>query len=238
MAAGRKPVDLGFAEFAAQLVSELHEALLFAQDEQETRRAKLADFAALPLDQFARRFVTNEQVDAELVRLFPAGRGTAHAIRSGAAYTPAAGKRAEAPAIQAKLGLRLAPRDLKLRAKRAELAATGVKTIRDAVRARLAEARLKTLRQAATTGMPRLVIDSGRVNVKLSFRLADLEQTGARPTKSGFAVPLTNLATLAAAGSGKPRYRLLVRQVNEETMPVPPTDGTGIGELDLTFKTI
>jgi hypothetical protein len=33
------------------------------------------------------------------------------------------------------------------------------------------------------------------------------------------------------------RYRLIVRQVNEETMPAGPTP-SGIGELDLTFKTI
>jgi hypothetical protein len=76
------------------------------------------------------------------------------------------------------------------------------------------------------------------VNVKLSFRLADAEKAGARPAQGGFLVPLANLASLVESGGLKPRYRLLVRQVNEETMPVPPTAGTGIGELDLTFKTI
>ena len=41
MANGRKPVDLGFAEFAAQIVAELHEGLLVAQDEQESLTNKL-----------------------------------------------------------------------------------------------------------------------------------------------------------------------------------------------------
>jgi hypothetical protein len=237
MPAPRKPVDLGFAEFATQLVSELHEALLFAQDEQEARRAKLADLAAVPADQFARRFITNQEIDLELTRLFPDRRGTAHQIRVGAIYSPATTKRSETPPIQTKFGVRLTSRDLRVRGKRTELGPNGVKTIREAVRARLAEARLKALRQAASQGMPRLVIDSGRVNVKLSFRLAELEKAGARPGKAA-AVPLSNIANLLQAGPQRPRYRLMVRQVNEQTMPVPPTEGSGIGELDLTFKTI
>jgi hypothetical protein len=75
MANGRKPVDLGFAEFAAQVVAELHEGLLVAQNEQESRRAKLAELSALALEEFARRFITNEQVEAELVRLFLRPKG-------------------------------------------------------------------------------------------------------------------------------------------------------------------
>ena len=77
MANGRKPVDLGFAEFAAQVVAELHEGLLVAQNEQESRRAKLAELSSLSLEEFARRFITNEQLEAELVRVFPDRRGKA-----------------------------------------------------------------------------------------------------------------------------------------------------------------
>ena len=91
---GRKPVDLGFAEFAAQVVAELHEGLLVAQNEQESRRAKLAELSSLPLEEFARRFITNEQVEAELIRLFPAGRRKAHRIRVGASYVTKTAKHA------------------------------------------------------------------------------------------------------------------------------------------------
>ena len=77
MANGRKPVDLGFAEFAAQVVAELHEGLLVAQNEQESRRAKLAELSSVPLEEFARRFITNEQLEAELARLFRGSRGKA-----------------------------------------------------------------------------------------------------------------------------------------------------------------
>lgn len=235
---GRKTVDLGFAEFAAQVVAELHEGLLVAQNEQESRRAKLAELSSLPLEEFARRFVTNEQVEAELVRLFPARRATSHRIRAGVNYVAKTGKHVEWPPIQAKLGIHFTPQDLRVRGGRTQLSSKGVKTVRETVRMRLAEPRLKTLRQAATQGIPRLVLDSGRVNVKLIFRLAELEKIGVRNRKRSVIVPLNTLVSMLKAESPQPRYRLIVRQVNEQTTAVSPTQSSGIGELDLTLKTI
>ena len=238
MANASKPVDLGFAEFAAQIVAELHEGLLAAQNEQESRRAKLAELSSLPLDEFARRFVTNDQVEAELVRLFPASRGKAHRIRVGATYVAKTAKHAESPPIQSKLGIQLGPQDLRVRGGRAQLSQKGVKDIRETLRTRLAEPRFKTLRQAATQGIPRLTLDCGRVNVKLFFRLQELEKIGARSGKGSVIVPLNSLVSMLKAEGPSPRYQLMVRQVNEQTTPVPPTESSGIGELDLTLKTI
>ena len=238
MANGRKPVDLGFAEFAAQVVAELHEGLLVAQNEQESRRAKLAELSSLPLEEFARRFVTNEQLEAELVRVFPAGRRKAHRIRAGASYVAKTARHAESPPIQSKLGIQLTPQDLRVRGGRTQLSPKGVKSIREALRMRLAEPRFKTLRQSATQGIPRLVLDSGRVNVKLMFRLEELEKVGARRAKGGAIVPLNTLVNILQGESPRPRYQLMVRQVNEQTTPVSPTQSSGIGELDLTLKTI
>ena len=238
MGNGRKPVDLGFAEFAAQVVAELHEGLLVAQNEQESRRAKLAELSSLPLEEFARRFITNEQVEVELVRLFPAPRGKAHRIRVGAKYVAKTAKHAESPPIQSKLGIHLSPQDVRARGGRTQLSQKGVKTIRDAIRTRLAEPRFKTLRQTATQGIPRLVLDSGHVNVKLIFRLEELEKIGARRAKGSVVVPLNTLVNMLKTESRSPRYQLMVRQVNEQASPVRPTESTGIGELDLTLKTI
>jgi hypothetical protein len=237
MANGRKPVDLGFAEFAAQVVAELHEGLLVAQNEQESRRAKLADLSSLPPEEFARRFITNEQLEAELARLFPARGGKAHRIRTGASYVAKTARHPESPPIQSKIGIQLTPQDLRVRGGRTQLTSKGVTSIREALRIRLAEPRLKTLRQAATQGIPRLVLDSGRVNVKLMFRLEELEKVGVRKAKGSAIVPLNTLVNILKAESPRPRYQLVVRQVNEQTTP-SPTESSGIGELDLTLKTI
>src|SRR4029079_18402786 len=133
MANGRKPVDLGFAEFAAQLVAELHEGLLVAQNEQESRRAKLAELSSLPLEEFARRFITNEQLDAELARLFRGSQGVSR-IRTGARYVAKTAQRSARPPIQSKLGIHLTPQDLRVRGGRTQLSPKGVKTIRQALR--------------------------------------------------------------------------------------------------------
>lgn len=238
MANGRTPIDLGFAEFAAQLVAELQEAVLIAQAGQDDRRAELADLAVVGAAQFARRFVTNEQIDAELTRLFPAAGGKGHRIHVGLRYRPASATRPETPPLQAKLGIRFAPRDLRAIGRgRAALTQNGVKTVREAVRLRLAETRLRALRQMAAQGIPRVVVDSGRVNVKLRFRLVDLDKIGAQKSTDGAVVPL---APLAGGKGSNPlsRLRLVVRQVSEQTAPAPPDAASGIGELDLTFKTV
>ena len=74
--------------------------------------------------------------------------------------------------------------------------------------------------------------------MKLIFRLVELEKVGVRHAKGNLIVPLDNLLNILKAESPRPRYRLIVRQVNEQTTPVSPTESSGIGELDLTLKTI
>ena len=163
MANGRTPIDLGFAEFAAQLVAELQEAVCSAQSEQEARRAELAERAAMSVLQFARRFVANNEVDAELVHLFPARGRKGTAIAAGRPYRAAGAKQAETPAVESKLRIKLGARDLRKRRGRLAFTARGVASVREAVRLRLAEARLKALRQSVTQGLPRVVVDCGRV---------------------------------------------------------------------------
>src|SRR5262245_23401620 len=100
MANGRPQIELGFAEFAAQLVAELHEAVLAAQAGQDDRRTELAGLASMKAEQFARRFVTESDIDAELVRLYPGRGGKSHRIRVGMRYVAATAKKAEEPPIQ------------------------------------------------------------------------------------------------------------------------------------------
>ena len=75
------------------------------------------------------------------------------------------------------------------------------------------------------------------MNVKLIFRLQELEKVGVRRAKGSVIVPLNTLVNILKAESPRPRYQLMVRQVNEQTSP-SPTESSGIGELDLTLKTI
>ena len=164
------------------------------------------------------------------------GVASVTAISAGHSYRAAGAKQAETPAVESKLRIKLSPRDLRKRGGRLAFTARGVATVREAVRLQLAEAQLKALRQTASQGVPRVVVDSGRINVKLTFRLVDLDKLGTRP--NGAIVPLKPLVGSAGKGDQLTRLRLIVRQVNEDTAPAAPTAASGIGELDLTFKTI
>ncbi len=73
--------------------------------------------------------------------------------------------------------------------------------------------------------------------MKLIFRLEELEKVGVRRAKGGAIVPLNTLVNILKAESSRPRFQLIVRQVNEQTA-LSPTESSGIGELDLTLKTI
>ena len=73
------------------------------------------------------------------------------------------------------------------------------------------------------------------MNVKLIFRLQELEKVGVRRAKGSVIVPLYTLVNILKAESPRPRYQLMVRQVNETGLP---DKSSGIGELDLTLKTI
>src|SRR4051794_23729394 len=97
----RQSEEVGFAEFAAQLVAEVHEAVLAAQAHQDDRRAQISELASMPVERFARMFITRDQVEAELVRLLPARGGKTHSIRAGMNYRPQLGARPEMPALQA-----------------------------------------------------------------------------------------------------------------------------------------
>ena len=120
MANGRKPVDLGFAEFAAQVVAELHEGPGRSErtgiSPRKTGRIVLASTRGVCATLHHQR-----TIEAELVRLFLHRRGKAHRIRAGASYVAKTAKHAESPPIQSKLGIQLTPQDLRVRGGRTQL---------------------------------------------------------------------------------------------------------------------
>jgi hypothetical protein len=195
MAVKEKSAEVGFAEFAAQLVAEVHEAVLAAQAHQEDRRAQIAELASRP----------------------------------------------EAPPIQAKLSVRLSEKDVHAaRGERFELTAAGERTVRETARIRLAEAQIKALRQATSQGLPRVIVDSGRVNVKLAFSLLDLDSLSATRRKNGLSLNVEALTKLIGKKGvdRSSRLRVVVRPIDTDALLETPSASAGFGELDLTLKTV
>ena len=250
------PVTLGFAEFAAQLVSEVFEAVALAQMEQQARAAEIAATASLAPAEFAERFVTAAQVDAELAQLFPtAVEKQIHAIFAGAPYTPAEKTIEESPPVLALLGIQLERSDYTVR--RGEvtppviLNGNGVQRIREAMRLRLASDRLLALRELVAQGIPRVLVDAGRVNAKLTFQVTqvtetdDAPQPGRNPLLNPKLRPLGSLTSGMTGQFGRTvippelrNVRLAVNQVSDRAPQTTTAETDIYGEVEITFKTV
>jgi hypothetical protein len=236
------PLEMGFAEFTAQLISEVFEAIASSQVDQEFRRAEITALAAMSPQDYAAQFINTQQVETELARLFPSvhPRQT-HAIYAGASYQPQKAEKAEIPAIMKHLGLALKKEDL-LNTKRGKMTLTqaGVKTIQESARLRLAKSHLHALQQMLAQGIPRVLVDSGHVNAKLTFQLI-LVQDAAKPENvKRLAEPLKSLGQLGKLSmpSSLKNIRLIIRPTDDRTPQTSNLQVNVYGEVDITFKTI
>ena len=171
-----KPIEVGFAEFIAKLVSEVFDAVVTSQFDQEKRIAELSAAAGLPLEEFAKNFVTDEQTMEELERLFP-GDSDKHstAIYVGAPYRPKKDGVSELPPIHAILGITLQKGDYRIIKKQTVLTSSGVKKVKAAVRQHLAKEHQSAVNEIIRRGLPRVIADAGRVNAKLTYEVLSLQ---------------------------------------------------------------
>ncbi len=224
---------MGFAEFVSQLVAETHQAVTSAQADQARQLDETVKAARLAPDEFGKRFISNAAVEQELGRLFPSRRkGRPHAVIPGGRLVA---RGAEAAAFLADaLGPSPAPTEAKRRKtpQAVRLTRREVTKIRTAVRLRLATVRLGILKESVSRGMPRVLVDSGKITAKVTFRLHDL--AAAKPeVRRGPAVPLAPL------GAGAANLRVVVRQVDPaEAAGGAAAPGTAVGEVEITFKTM
>ncbi len=232
---------MGFAEFAAKLISEVFDAIVTSQFDQEKRLAELATLAALPVEEFAERFVTDEQIDSELARLFPGEKPEQPtAIYVGAPYRPRRKDISEQPPIYALLGVSLEKGDYAVKQREAFLTANGVEKIKSAVRQQLALNHYTAIREIIRRGLPRIIADAGRVNAKLTYEVLSIEEA-ARPERAArLAAPLQPLTR----GIPLPeptvlsKLRLIVRPADERVPQNQKLQVNVFGEVEISFKTV
>jgi hypothetical protein len=180
MADIRIPVDLGFTEFVSQLVREVLHAVIASQLDQDQHRADLLVAASLDVDDFASAHVTDAHVDARLAELFPpTGDDRPHDAASGTPYRPATERTPEHPPFEATLGVRLVASDVSVDS--GKLRASGARRLREAARTSLAERHLRATRELAADGVPRVLVDGGRVNARITFEALRYHDDGPLP---------------------------------------------------------
>ncbi len=225
-----KPGEVGFSEFTAALITQTLDAVISAQLGQEERARRLEELATMDLARFAEEAVKPDEADNELARLFPA-EGFAHGVMPGAPYSPPRQGYAETPPVQQLTGYAVKPGDLSKTAEGTKIAEAGYRNILMHVRMALAEARRNIMLQMVRRGMPRVVVDHGKVNAKLTFQLS--KETGTAQPKVAEAIkgvsPLLQIRTLPG---------LTVRPVEMWRPEVARLNINIVGEVEITFKTV
>ncbi len=241
MATNPEPNELGFAEFVSKLISEMFDAIITAQFDQEKRLAELTVAAAFSVEEFGERYITDEQVLTELIQLFP-GDSTKYptSIYTGAFYQPEENSIDESPPIEAVIGVMLEKNDYKKKPEKIVLKKSSVIKISAAVRSQLAKSQLAVIAQLLNRGVPRVIADAGKIKAKLTYEVLSTKEAAQPERSKRLVTPLRSLGRFTSfqKPSELSSFNLVVRQADERA---PQTSGLKVdvfGEVEITFKTI
>jgi hypothetical protein len=251
------PIEMGFAEFTAKLISETFDAIIVSQAAQEEKTEEMLELVNMPLDVFAEHAVTDLEVEEALRRLFPGGdEEHAHAVFVGAPYQPPTEQTSESPPFTRFLDVTFDEGDLE---GGETLTEAGVAKIYAATRQRLAGARYRALQQIVTQGVPRVLVDSGRIRAKLTFQVVQIEEEEeaeepesepAGPTAPPLtALPLSGVQRVVGISPLErftgltrpftaPNIRLSVRQADDKAPQTSQLKADIFSEVEITFKTV
>jgi hypothetical protein len=224
-----KPTEVGFAEFTAQLISETFQAVVRSMVQQEKEIREMERLTALGIEDFARLSITEDILRDEIIRIFPSkeGEDTESSIEPGSIYVPQANGQAEDPPIFLLTGYQVTKDDVKKDRETDKLRINedGYSRIKEKIRLMLAANYKDTFLTMLQKGMPRVLVDHGRINTKLSFYLTEgKEEVKPKPT-------MTFISKSALP-------RLTVKPVSNRTPEFLSLGVNVIGEVEITFKTI
>jgi hypothetical protein len=224
-----KPSDMQFAEFTGQLISETFMAVVQSMLQQEKEIREMESMALMELEDLARIAVTDDMVRAEVLRLFPSrtGQENQSAVDPEVPYLSAQQDRKEDPPVFLLTGYQITKGDIEKDpvGRGYRITDLGYGHIAWAVRLLIALIYRQGLLSTVQRGIPRIYVDHGRVNTKLTFTLTDRKQGNPSQKPSLFkgAVRLPGLA---------------VRPVSNKTPEFLGLRVDVIGEVEITFKTI
>jgi hypothetical protein len=212
--------NIGFAQFTAALITQTLDAVIAAQLQQEEKIRKLRESAGLTPAQFAEEAVSPEDVENELARLFPPDQYP-KGIMAGAPYTPASQTQPEEPPIYSYTGYEMQKGDWVEQDNVIVITENGYKNILTHVRLTLATEHHTNILLMMRSGIPRIVIDHGRVNTKLFFQFSSGGIGKGSSTLQRGTLP-----------------QLMVKAVELRRPEVARLTVNVVGEVEITFKTI
>lgn len=181
------PADMGFAEFVAKLISEVFDAVVTSQAEQEEKLLEIKELVSQPEELFVDNLLQDDvfldQIDRLLISYFPtANEKNPHAIYEGAPYKVKKGSSPESPAILEQLGLDLSDSES---AKKNKFTNNDILAIYRAAARPFAQQKRQAMINAIEHGFSNIIVDSGKINAKFTFNTSvEREESEKDPTPS------------------------------------------------------
>jgi hypothetical protein len=208
----------------------LAEYAAFLQQVESTTR-EIEMLRALPEERLAEYLVPEEEVVAEFQRLFPPAERTEtqSRISAGAPYRPAVPEKGqeEDPPIKRLTGYEIKPEDVR----EGRITPEGEKRILEHLRMKIAKERLEAVREVYRRGVPYILVDHGKITVKLAFYASPQESS---QTQERSAKPAAEV--FSALRPEAVPLKIEARVVNEKNVEALGREAGAIGEIEISFK--
>jgi hypothetical protein len=223
---------LPVSALVAKLITDIQVGIQAAFLQQvETTSMEIEMLRALPEERLAEYLVPEEEVIAEFQRLFPPAERTEtlSRISAGVQYrsgVPEKGQE-EDPPIKRLTDYEIKPQDVR----QGRITPEGEKRIIEHLRMKIAKERLEAVKEVYRRGAPYILVDHGKITVKLAFYASPQESS---QTQERSAKPAPEFS-----GSVRPEavpLKIEARVVNEKNVEALGREAGAIGEIEISFK--
>ena len=228
------PPEGGFqvSALVAKLITDIQMGVqaAFLQQVESTSR-EIETLRALPEERLAEYLVPEEEVISEFRRLFPPTERTETQLRisASATYRPAVPEKGqeEDPPIKRLTGYEIKPEDVQ----EGRITTEGERRIIEHLRMKIAKERLEAVKEVYRRGVPYILVDHGKITVKIAFYASPQE-----PSQ-----PQERSPKPAAEFSGAVRpeaipLKIEARVVNEKNIEALGREAGAFGEMEISFK--
>ncbi|MFO8047818.1 MAG: hypothetical protein R6U29_02195 [Desulfosudaceae bacterium] len=245
--------QLDLTEFVSKLIHDTFNAITVSSKEQAEAYFELTRLASLDYESFRDKYITDEAVDEELTRLFPSGGedpARPHLVYAGAPYHYDKGSGRETPALYEQLGYTTG----RSQRQRKTLAAETVAAARELVQNTMADQHYASFKEIIKRGIPRVIIDSGRILAKLSLKASKTDgndEAATGDTAGSGSAAVSHVKDHSRTLAGDFNQSLLSRHVARKLastrvdvlLPDPggattQTNASLWGEVEIKFRTV
>jgi hypothetical protein len=202
----------------------------FLQQVESTSR-EIEALRALPEERLAEYLVPQEDAISEFRRLFPPTERTETQSRmsAGVPYKSAVPEKGqeEDPPIRRLTGYEIKPQDVQ----EGRITPEGEKRIIEHLRMKIAKNRLEAVKEVYRRGVPYILVDHGKITVKLAF-YASLQESSQTQERS--AKPAAEVSS-ALRPEAMP-LKIEARVVNEKNVEALGREAGAISEIEISFK--